>query len=253
MQINGIGSNHNSNMHHVTNCRHNHSVSKKEGGAMMSSGSQQPELQQIPEQKPESDFSLTDWMKNMLSRGKKLLGQIWGSAEEGNVSGENPDGAGTQAVLTPLSVESVESAIAQSATTLSENPASAEDMHEPPKVIQAATAVQPAQTIAGNPYFSAVEDTGAQQQTMWQRIKIKFQNIAGYLTRQFSFSNSSSFHTKQENAKEELKKGRYGKDNLETDVWATDESHLMDSYNSKGEYSRLAGEMLPKGTRDIRG
>lgn len=222
MQINGIGSNHGSDMHHVTNCRHNHGVSKKQDSAPMSSGSKQKlDPGQVLEQRLESEFSLTDWMKNIFARGKKLLGQIWGSSDEGIVKGENP--------------------------------VSAEDMQRPEKVVQAAVAVQPTQTNGGIPYFSAIEDTGTRQQTLWQRIRIKFENVAGYLTRQFSFSNGSSFQTKQENTKEDLKREHYGKDNLKTDVWAMDESHLMDSYNSKGEYSRLAGEMLPKGTKDIRG
>lgn len=216
MQLNGIGSGHNLNLHHVTNCRHDHGVTQKESAAAMSSANQLVSQQQKLEQSLENNLSFTDWVKNMLGKTKSLWGKIWGTTEEGLVPGKNEDSTGAQ-------------------------------------VARAATAVPPPQTITHNPYFSALGDTGAQQQTLWQRLKVKFESITGYLTKHFSFSNPNNFQAKQEKPKEDLsKRSRYREDEMEIDCVLTDESYLMDSYNSKGEYSRLAGEMLPKGSKDIR-
>lgn len=250
MQLNGIGSGHNSDMHHVTNCLHNHSVTKKEGGAAMSSASQLVSQQQKLEQSLENNLSFTDWVKNMLGKTKSLWGKIWGTTEEGLIPGENAESVGAQEVATPLSVDAQANILSQGYAAPQDNPVY---MQQPAQVARAATAVPPPQTITANPYFSAIEDKGTQQQTLWQRIKVKFESITGYFTKHFSFSNRNSFQAKQENAKEDLsKRSRYRKGDMEIDCVLTDESYLMDSYNSKGEYSRLAGEMLPKGSRDIR-
>ena len=248
MQLNGIGSSHHSDMHQVTNCLHNHNVTKRESSAAMSSASQMVN-QQTLEQSLENNLSFSDWVKNMLGRTKSLWGKIWGTTEEGLVPGENPNSSGLQDVVTPMSVDAQANILSQGYTAPQDNPAY---MQQPAQVARAATAVPPPQIISNNPYFSAIEDTGTQQQTLWQRIKVKFENITGYLTKHFSFSNRNSFQAKQENAKEDLsKKSRYRKGDMEINCVLTDESYLMDSYNSKGEYSKLAGEMLPKGSRDI--
>ena len=151
---------------------------------------------------------------------------------------------------TPVSVDTQANILSQGYSSPQDNPAY---MQQPAQVARAATAVPPPQTITHNPYFSALGDTGAQQQTLWQRLKVKFESITGYLTKHFSFSNPNNFQAKQEKPKEDLsKRSRYREDEMEIDCVLTDESYLMDSYNSKGEYSRLAGEMLPKGSKDIR-
>ena len=211
MQTSGIGSSH-SDAHQVTTCIHNHKhqLEGEVQGAAPSASSTTQQVQSTSEQKGES-FSLSSWLQNTLSGAKRLLGKIWG--------------------------ESAESAQGEIAETTHTN-----TLHS--SQIEAASAtVQPVQTYNNNPYFSAIEENATPQQSIWQKIKVRFQNITGFLTKRFSFSNSSSFQTKQERPKEDLRRhSRYREDDLEIDCILTDDSYLMDSYNKKGEYSKLSAD-----------
>ena len=211
MQTSGIGSSH-SDAHQVTTCIHNHKhqLEGEVQGAAPSASSTTQQVQSTSEQKGES-FSLSSWLQNTLSGAKRLLGKIWG--------------------------ESAESAQGEIAETTHTN-----TLHS--SQIEAASAtVQPVQTYNNNPYFSAIEENATSQQSIWQKIKVRFQNITGFLTKRFSFSNSSSFQTKQERPKEDLRRhSRYREDDLEIDCILTDDSYLMDSYNKKGEYSKLSAD-----------
>lgn len=223
MQINGIGSNHGSDMHNVTNCMHEHGVSSKKGGASLASQSKTPNQQRNLKQNMENGMSLSDWVKNLLSGAKNLWGKIWGSTENGEIPIENSDTihtdeTGLETLATPMSQEA-----------------------EKHVVSQASAIIPPQQNLNNNFYFSTIEDTGRQQETQVERIRVKFQNIAGQLTKHFSFSNKDAFQAKQEKSKEDLsRRSRYRKDDMEIDCVLTDESYLMDSYNKKGEYSTLA-------------
>lgn len=211
MQTSGIGSSH-SDAHQVTTCIHNHKhqLEGEVQGAAPSASSTTQQVQSTSEQKGES-FSLSSWLQNTLSGAKRLLGKIWG--------------------------ESAESAQGEIAETTHTN-----TLHS--SQIEAASAtVQPVQNYNNNPYFSAIEENATSQQSIWQKIKVRFQNITGFLTKRFSFSNSSSFQTKQERPKEDLRRhSRYREDDLEIDCILTDDSYLMDSYNKKGEYSKLSAD-----------
>lgn len=211
MQTSGIGSSH-SDAHQVTTCIHNHKhqLEGEVQGAAPSASSTTQQVQSTSEQKGES-FSLSSWLQNTLSGAKRLLGKIWG--------------------------ESAESAQGEIAETTHTN-----TLHS--SQIEAASAtVQPVQNYNNNPYFSAIEENATPQQSIWQKIKVRFQNITGFLTKRFSFSNSSSFQTKQERPKEDLRRhSRYREDDLEIDCILTDDSYLMDSYNKKGEYSKLSAD-----------
>ena len=211
MQTSGIGSSH-SDAHQVTTCIHNHKhqLEGEVQGAAPSASSTTQQVQSTSEQKGES-FSLSSWLQNTLSGAKRLLGKIWG--------------------------ESAESAQGEIAETTHTN-----TLHS--SQIEAASAtVQPVQNYNNNPYFTAIEEYATSQQSIWQKIKVRFQNITGFLTKRFSFSNSSSFQTKQERPKEDLRRhSRYREDDLEIDCILTDDSYLMDSYNKKGEYSKLSAD-----------
>lgn len=90
-----------------------------------------------------------------------------------------------------------------------------------------------------NPYFSTIEDAAKEKKSIRERIKVRFQEIAGQLTGRFSGKNS--FQTRQEKPKEDLRKhSTYKKDDLEIDCILTDDSYLLDSYDKKGEYSKLS-------------
>lgn len=207
MQINGIGSGHSTNMHQVTECSHEHSVSKKKGGAASASSGNnalQAEVHHYKQQ--EGQFSLVSWLKNALSGGGKILQKIWGESSE----------------------------TAQTADSSAENISQTEEQ-------VMATAVIRQQPLQGNPYFSAIEDTGRAKQTVWEKVRVRFQSIAGQLTRHFSGRNG--FQTKQEKPKEDLRRhSRYRQDDLEIDCILTDDSYLLDSYDRKGEYSKLSAK-----------
>lgn len=228
MQINGIGSGHSSSAHQVTECMHDHSVSAKIGGAAASSSGNnvvQPQTSSVAQQ--EGQFSLASWLKNTLSDGRKLLQKIWGESSVADSSGDN-------------SLQTTEQVMAQIG-----DPEEGESVTG--RTITGNSAVQ--ETIAGsalrqqdlqnNPYFSAIEDTGRTKQNLWEKVRVRFHSVAGQLTKHFSGRNT--FQAKQEKPKEDLRKhSRYREDDLEIDCILTDDSYLMDSYDRKGEYSKLS-------------
>ena len=70
-------------------------------------------------------------------------------------------------------------------------------------------------------------------------MKVKFYSIAGQLLGRFS--NRNSLQSKQEKPKEDRRKhSTYRQDDVEIDCILTDDSYLMDSYDRKGEYSKLS-------------
>ena len=219
MQINGIGSSH-SDMHHVTNCIHSTQkhLDGKVGGASVGAANANM-TQTIPATSDQTggSFSLSSWLQNALSGARRLFGRIWGSSSD---------------TLTGETVANQNSAQTQN---------SAHTLHA--SQIEAASAVvQPSQNYNNNPYFTMVADTVTTKQNVWQKLKVQFHNITGFLTKRFSFGNSSSFHTGQERPKEDLRRhSRYREDDMEIDCVLTDDSYLMDSYNKKGEYSKLSG------------
>jgi len=93
--------------------------------------------------------------------------------------------------------------------------------------------------IHNNPYFSAIEDTGKQKQTAWEKVRVRLQAFTGQLSGRFAGRNS--FETRQQKPKQDLRKhSRYRQDDLEIDCILTDDSYLLDSYDRKGEYSKLS-------------
>ncbi len=232
MQINGVGSQstHNHNMHQVTGCMHEHNVSKKEGGAAASSfagNTLQSDVSQYKQQ--QGQFSLTSWLKNTLAGGKKLLLKIWGEGSETESvdkhSGESIQ-KDTEQVMAQVGDPDEGVAVMGQHTNIAAQEAAA------------GSVVQP-QSLHNNPYFSTIEDTGRQKQSMLRKMRIRFRSLTGQLTKQFSGRNT--FQTKQQKPKEDLRRhSRYRQDDLEIDCILTDDSYLMDSYDRKGEYSKLS-------------
>ncbi|MBE5884249.1 MAG: hypothetical protein E7291_07520 [Lachnospiraceae bacterium] len=210
MQMNGIGSSH-SDMHQVTDCiqNHQHRMDSKIGMAASAAPAAEQQVNSVDSQTTNS-FSLSAWLKNGFSDAKHWLGKIWGNNSSGSVGNE-------------VNVQSGTLHTSQIAT--------------------AASVVHPAQNVNNNPYFSTVTDNKTSQQNLWEKIKVRFQNITGFLTKRFSFAGSSAFQAKQEQHKEDLRRhSRYREDDLEMDCIITDDSYLMDSYNKKGEYSKLSAD-----------
>lgn len=233
MQIGGLGSSHSASDHHVTRCIHDHHEAREKvgGGAMKASASAgiseaKASLQQ------EAPFSLSAWLKNVLGSRKGFLHSFWGDGEAAaNVIDGNQREVNSK----------------EGGRTVG-NPDTA-SVRDPDTTAASSIAVQPLirhQTVQDNPYFSAVEDTGNLKQTFWQRVKVRFHNVSGQLSgrlprKYFGFQTRNSFQAKQEKPKEDLRKhSRYRQDTVEIDCVLMDDSYLMDSYDRRGEYSKLS-------------
>lgn len=252
MQLDGVGSGgHSANMHHVSECMHEHSHYKPVGGAARAGGANgavQP--QQTPQ---EGQLSLSAWMEKMLGKGKGLLKGIWGSNDTA-ASGEAGDKSGASQTLAQIREDAgAEGISANVSGQNNQQPdlsgSAVSQVPHTPQVAAAATAVVPPQTMQENPYFSAVQNAGGEQDNLWQKIKVKFKDVAGQLTghlpRKFSgfFQTKNSFQPKQEPPKQDLRKhSKFRRDEVEIDCVLTDDSYLLDSYDRKGEYSKLSAK-----------
>lgn len=249
MQTNGIGSSTHSDMHHVTNCIHNHKHrldGKVDGAGGSGTATTQPVT--TPAQQTTASFSLSTWLQNTLSGARKLFGKIWGS-DTGKIQGEVAAKAGAE-ILADIATQNAEEVTNNVLGVQSDLQQSLQqELYQQPDTgtphrsqIEAASAlVQPTQNVNNNPYFAALTEESVPQQSVWQKIKIRFQNITGFLAKRFSFAGGGTFQTKQEHPKEDLRRhSRYRKDDVEIDCIITDDSYLMDSYNKKGEYSKLS-------------
>lgn len=248
MQLNGIGSGHGSDMHHVTNCMHDHSHYDKTGN-MGASASASTSAQAFAAAKSQTDaqFSLSAWLEKTLNSGKKLWRGIWGSSDAGT-AGQSGDRPGAEQVLAQINDTNVaENEASSLAGQNSHLPDSSQAVHHSlrtPQIAAAATSVQ-LQDLQNNPYFSAVDRAAEQQGNLWQRVKVKFKNMTGQLAghlpgKFFGAQTRSSFQAKQQRPKEDMRKrSTFRKDEVEIDCMLTDDSYLLDSYDKKGEYRKL--------------
>lgn len=245
MQFNGIGSDHHTaEVHHVTNCMHDHTRGIKEGAAASPASAASSTQNVITDLQQEGQFSLSAWWNNTLENGKRLLRNIWGSSDVPGL-GEAGDKSGAAQVLAQISEDGVSEGIGANVAGQGHNQPDASSMLHTPQIAAAATMVRQSHTIGNNPYFSAIEDTGRQEETLWRKVRVKFENVAGQLTghlprKFFNFQAKNSFHEKQEKRKEDMRKhSRFRKDEVEIECILTDDSYLLDSYDRKGEYRKL--------------
>lgn len=221
MQVGGLGSGHGADAHHVTNCIHDHNQSReKTGGAGAKPSAPAETLTSEARWQQEPQFSLADWFRTAFGNGRSLLRNLWGgnTVSTNGASGSN---VGEEQVMAQIG----DSAKASAA---------------------AATVGSPTRVIQENPYFTALEVAPGQRQPLYRRIKLRLHDVAGQLGgklpgRFFGFRAKNSFQAKQEKPREDLRKhSRYREDTLEIDCVLTDDSYLLDSYDRKGEYSKLS-------------
>lgn len=254
MQLGGI-SGHNADAHHVTNCIHPHVEQRQEtvgsaGAAMTNIALQALEKK---EEQHSAQFSLQDFLRKTLGGGKRLLGKLWGSSDAG-ISGQSGKEGQAQAQMLSTVLGSEETSKESQAGSVAANQPSQPDFtngaHAARMTAAASAVVQP-HSLQSNPYFSAVQDVGRQQETLWAKVRVRLKSATGRLAEhlpgkffgKFSAQTKGSFQARQEKPKEDLrKKSKYRKDELEIDCVLTDESYLLDSYDRKGEYSKLTTE-----------
>lgn len=225
MQVNGVENDH-SMKHHVTECIHSHSAENKKSGASALAAMEQKGARQTAglSDMQNSSFSLSAWLDKALNGGKKLFKSIWGGSTE-EISAVHTDDKGVETVRQPFSEKGRQEEIV---TPLES------------QIAVAASGLQnPQKVLSQNPYFSAIQEETRPQKNVWQKMKVRFLSVKGYLTRQFSGRNS--FQARQEQPKEDLRRhSRYRQDDLEVECILTDDSYLLDSYDKKGEYSKLS-------------
>lgn len=205
---------HGSSSHQVTDCVHHHSEQKKETGGMKMSASAPVSVHNAVQETKESyaEWSPVDWLKSLLKRGRSLGLRLWGNDIPGVTEGkanQKMDGLeatklGSDAVLRPQKDE--------------EHRTQAEQMP---------------------PYFIMPEKR-EQSNGMMQKILLKVKNVSGHLTKHLPFAQTGSFQAKQQNKEDLRRRSRYRKEDTEIDCILTDDSFLLDSYNGKGEYSKLS-------------
>lgn len=248
MHFGGIGTESGSHVHRVTECMHEHTHFRQDtGGARVGAAGGASQVQQTADR--QETLSLSAYAEGIVKKGKNLLKGIWGG---GNMAaaGENGEKTGTEQVMAQVGHNSV-AADGTGQNTRSPNAVGMTTDSTPstPQIAAAATAVQTPQIMESNPYFAAVEEISGRQNTVWQRIKVRFKDVAGQLAGHLpgkfsgSFQAKNSFHARQEPKKQDLRKhSRFRRDEVEIDCVLTDDSYLMDSYDRKGEYSKLSAK-----------
>lgn len=243
MQFNGIGRGHDSEMHHVTNCMHDHAHYKKpESAASMGASSMEAQAMEMMREQ-EGELSLSAWLDRMLRNGKRFLHGIWNGGGDGEPGKDGGKADAAQVMAQIGDVSTVAQAKVSSAGQDMRRLNAASALHV--SQIAAATAAVPLpKDPQGNPYFSAIESSGAQSENLWQKAKVRFRDLTGHLPGKFfNARNKGSFQAKQEKPKEDLRKhSRFHGDKLEIDCILTDDSYLLDSYDRKGEYSKLSAK-----------
>ena len=255
MQINGIGNDHSSSSHNVTNCLHEHSVGKKDGAAARSGSLDTVTLSnQNTVGQQEGQLSLSAWLDKTLNSGKDLLQRIWGSDPTAVTNDDRGQSLESQ-VLVAMDDNGMASGVGadlngRAGYGTPSNPSNDTTLHAPQVAAASAVVrVEESHAVQRNPYFTTVSDDGGAHKNLWQKMKVKMKDVAGRLSgrlpgRFAGFWAKGAFQTKQEQPREDLrKKSKYRQDKLEIDCVLTDDSYLQDSYNKKGEYSKLAGDM----------
>lgn len=221
MQLGGIGRGHSGETHQVTNCIHDHEHHRREpGGAAASSAQMSARALEMQNQQQDAQMSLAAWLQKLMRSGKGFLRGVWGGAEvNGGVRDQNGDRTG-QALTVPA-----ENGGRQDAREAALRSADAQN----------------------NPYFLAVN--AAEPRTHMaplQKLRVRVKAVTGQLAGKlpghfFRFQGKNSFQARPDRKQSEdlRKRSKYRKDELEIDCILTDESYLMDSYDRKGEYSRL--------------
>lgn len=223
MQVQGIGNEHNKQMHHVTTCIYDHSVAKKTGGAAMASQAGRIVSEAVDSRQPEGRFSLSAWLEKTMRSGKHILMQFWG---EGGAASKEAGAAAEEAVL---SAEHASSNAAGHDSSLTGQSVLSTVLHEPP--------------ARNNPYFSPVENPHTTTQSVREKMRIRLKGITKYFSKHpaGSFLGKDTFRAKQEKPKEDLhRRSKYKEEDRELECVLTDDSYLLDSYDRRGGYSRIS-------------
>ncbi|MCM1212985.1 MAG: hypothetical protein NC331_11110 [Lachnospiraceae bacterium] len=229
MQIGGLGGSHSTGDHHVTNCIHDHHDTQDHTGGMAMKSSAAADVQGAKaELQQEGLFSLTSWLKNALGNGKGFLLNFWG---EGQASAGN-SASGRAVVSGVESGQAVSQAAGHTETGVMASAAAAV-----PSAVQS--------NLTNNMSYQTAKEKRRQKQNLFQKMKDRFHNMSGQLHdkragKSLDAQTRDLFRTKREQSKEDLRRhSRHRRDTVEISCARTDDNYLMDSYDRRGEYSRL--------------
>ncbi|MCM1541526.1 MAG: hypothetical protein NC121_09705 [Blautia sp.] len=230
MQIGGLGGSHGTGDHHVTNCIHDHHDTQNHTGGMAMKSSAAADVQGAKaELQQESLFSLTSWLKNALGNGKGFLLNFWG---EGQASAGN-SASGRAGVSGAENGQAVSQAAGHTETTV---------------MVSAAAAAVPAASQPdkiNNTGYQTAKERRKQRQNLFRKVKDRFRNMSGQLHdrragKSLDAQTRELFRTEREQSKEDLHRhSRHRRDTVEISCARTEDNYLMDSYDRRGEYSRL--------------
>lgn len=231
----GITDNHFDNhgsTHQITHGIHDHHTGKKQTGEIRSAASNFSAPEQI---KGDSTGEGIGFWRTVTKSAKSLWGHIWGSSTGGvnEVGTDSGEAVGAQQIMAQVGEADV-----------AEN-------HGP--AVAAAASVAQASMAKENPYFTTLSDKDATQGSFMQKVRIRFRELTNQLKKHFTgrfggrmageYSGRGNLSSRRQKPKEDLRKhSRYREDGLEMDCVLTDDSYLMDSYDRKGEYSKLTTE-----------
>lgn len=209
--------------HQVTDCAHRKTeVPQKKQGALGYQSSRvnngQPlSVQDVNAENITSPFSV---FGNLLEKGKSLWLRIWGTSQE-------PFDKTLSAETEKLSENIKQNGDFTGAASLL------------PRENGIKTTEQGQRDGQVNPYFVVQEEE--KPKGVFKRFRMTVEIATGFLAKKFPFAQTGSFQAKKEQNKEDLrKKSKYRKDDIQIDCILTDDSYLMDSYNKKGEYSKIS-------------
>lgn len=211
--INGIGGGFNNqgvngHVHRVTECVHADAHKKNEGAAASARMSTGESVQTITEQEPH--LNLLQWMEQIFRRTGGGIKSFFGIEAGAGTEGTAAAAAGCEAV-TPL-------------------------LPDPEAAADRVSYFVPADVLP--------------QQSSWfqslkTKIRIRFGEIRGSLARHLKQEQSLQTGTGKQGAQAQRDKENrrrlsvYRQEEQEIECIITDDSYLLDSYNKKGDYSRL--------------
>ena len=227
MQVNGIGSGWepHSHTHTVSQCVHEEEAAKKKSGSAAAPKASQAVESQADPQSFDGGFSFFEWAQKFFKNTKKLLGRIWGTdgSHPGTDSGNSVRAYGSLIDKNlPLGLPDRET--------------------ERRMADMAAQNLMPGRSRAetDDPVSSPGKSTG-EAGTLNRRLRYKIQALTKNLAERFGFAGRQNFRSGTGRQQEEMQRRRtYTPNGVKIDSMQPLDSHLLDSYDKKGEYSKIS-------------
>lgn len=224
MQIGNMGGH--SDIHHVTECMHEHDHMKIKADLKSAGGAAQSASQSVGNTETVSVSNINTWLTNILNKSKNALGRIWGGLDSSGVSaGSAAENAANKGVSS-LQQGRAGSVQAEQSTAFL--------LRDPDKTVER----------TGNPWFVPVEHQGtvrtAHPGGVRERVKARFSSVSSFLAKHLP-ADTGTFSGMKKHKKEEnlTRKSHYKDEEAEIECILTDDSYLLDSYDKNGEYRQI--------------